>query len=665
MSLSSLRQRGRAVSLSAALVVVTLVVGCGSDAAVVVEPAVSVTVNGIAMTGTTASHNFAPDTTRGQISQSVEVAILNSDDLDPLTIESITWTNDNEFIGFEYSGSFKPIATDFPLVREVGSTSLRIRATYQPNADIVDKATETLTIRTNAQGSEELVITFGIEESGPKIQLDQASYVFKNPSASLPPTQCFKWTNIGQAPLIFDSALLDPPSAFYEVVSTPNNGDFLSPYGSAPNPISNPAKQEICVRLTPSTADPTGVDYDTKLVVKTNDPVQGSALISLSVEWSLDNKFVLTCTDATGNLVYDFSAQQGGCGSKVCNVQNLGPEPFKVNAVEIEAYASLEQDAVWTKEGGGMFSVAVEKISGDEVTSFPFAFPKNQSRNFKVTYCVPNEGGGKNAELVISYSQANKPDDVRIPINASSCQTPAVAYAPALSAGSLWLRADVGSESEGTVAVSNQSCAPLQVIKACTEDKAPTAASKACSGGNDSAAFALTGAVGLQAIAPWTVLPVGIKFAPQNNTFVSLNHFLNVVYCPGTWDGEACDGELAFLSINLEGSLDADVELPTVAINSPIAPKLGEKVTLTAAAQQGTYPLSENGGFLWMVLDRPAGSGVWFSADKQLTTPPEITFVPDVAGSYTIGVAVQSFDPSSLAEAWSLQATSTFEISAE
>jgi hypothetical protein len=198
---------------------------------------------------------------------------------------------------------------------------------------------------------------------------------------------------------------------------------------------------------------------------------------------------------------------------------------------------------------------------------------------------------------------------------------------------------------------------PLQIVKACASTNTMVGQDP-CGAGFASTYFSLGKDVGLKTLNPWELLTIPVKFSPPNSMKSTVAHFLNVVYCAGKWEAsssQCLDGATATAVINLKGSLLTDVKLPSLDLAVSPDPQVNKLVRVDAIAKEGSYPLSQQGGYLWMVRDRPAGSTIWWSAEAQITDEPWISFVPDKEGTYVIVAAAQEVDETTLEYAWSTQ----------
>ncbi|HAN32672.1 MAG TPA: hypothetical protein DCQ06_13840, partial [Myxococcales bacterium] len=475
---------------------------------------------------------------------------------------------------------------------------------------------------------------------------------------------CIGFTNGGNAPLVFNSAYMETATKYYSIIEQPNSGTSIAAKGQGDNPKSNPKYLNVCVRVSPD--DKSG-DYGAKLVIETNDKTNPYAKVTFSVTWEEDNVFKITCGTPDGSLKYDFTGTASGIVEKCCNIYNEGPSGMLINKVEVNPLDLSKQDLAESLYGVKLYKKLPDGTK-DKV-ALPRSINPSKSLDFCVEYIFPNDNKTTNAEMVVNYSQANIPSTLQLPVLAGACDTPDLLVSPA--ATPIWLQTKLGGKATKELVIANQSCAPLQVLQACvTQVAARGSDSNPC--GNAtllSAHFGVVDEKGLTQIKPWELLPLTVKFEPPNEKYKTINHFLNIVYCPGAWKGDKCAEQVVARTVNLTGTVDSDesklYKLPTLklgAYNDQEA-KVGQPFKIEAIAAEGDLPLGQYGAYLWTIKTRPAGSTLWVSNDFQSTDVPYLTINPDFQGTYVVVGQVQAVDdtnPSKLA--WSEQVEFTFEV---
>lgn len=638
----------RGLSLAFAAVVAVAFWACGSEQTLEIDPQIDVTID--AQPSKTL-HEFPADTTGGQLTAEAVVRIRNSG-RGALLLSSVAFVSQNKYLK-EVWPAGKPT---FPKSLATDET-LTVKVQFKPNANDEDNGGAILTIKHNDRKvPNDIVLSFKISLQGPKIALDQTQMVFVNPSKAAPPKQCVTFGNEGNAPLVFKKAYLGTASPYYTVIETPNEGDSIAGLGEAGNPKDNRKKLSVCVRLTPEAVD---ADYSSKLVIETNDTSNAAASIVLNVKWEPDNKYTVTCASADGKIKYDFTGINAGVVERCCNIFNEGPSGFLVNQVEVNALSAAKQELA-----SSLYAVTIytTNASGDpEAIKLPRSISPNKSLKFCVQYTYPSDGKTTNGETVIRFSQANLPDALQIPVIAGTCDTPDLVVGPGLSP--LWMTATVGTKTTREVSIANQSCAPMQVIQACVSQV--SGASSPCEVGKLSQHFFVDPDVGLTSVDAWGLQGIKVRFEPANNKFTTVQNYLQVVYCGGTWDGAACSIPPTTATVNLIGYIGDDRKEPGLALSlaSGASPKVGQPFKIEAATTDGDWPVGIYGAYVWFIAGRPAGSTLWLSTEFQSTDAPWLALKPDVAGKYRIVGAVQAVNDSNPGEfAWSPQVAIDVEV---
>ncbi len=615
--------------------------GCGSEQTLELFPQIDVTID--AQPSKTL-HEFAADTTGGQLTSEAVVRIRNSGRGD-LVLSEVAFVSQNKYIKDAWPAG-KPT---FPKSLKEGEI-LTIKVQFKPDPNDEDNGGAIMTIKHNDKKvPNDIVLSFKIKLQGPKIALDQTQMVFVNPSKAAPPTQCVTFGNAGNAPLVFKKAYLGTASPYYSVIETPNEGDSIPALGEGANPKANPMKLKVCVRLTPEAKD---ADYASKLVIESNDTSNTQANVVLNVKWEEDNKYTVTCASADGKIKYDFTGINAGVAERCCNIFNEGPSGFLVNQVEVNALTSAKQDLA---EKLYAVNIYATNANGDpESVKLPRSISPNKSLKFCVEYTYPSDGATTNGETVIRFTQANQPDALQIPVVAGTCDTPDLVLGP--GASPIWMDATVGTKTSREVVVANQSCAPLQIIQACVSQVAGGASP--CDAKTLSQHFFVDPEVGLTPVDAWGLLPIKVRFEPANNKFTNVQNYLQVVYCGGTWDGSACSEAPTTATVNLIGYIGSDRKLPelSLALAAGSSPKVGQPFKIEAAATDGDWPVGLYGAYVWFISSRPAGSTLWLSTEFQATDTPWLALKPDVAGKYRIVGAVQAVNDNNPGEfSWSQQ----------
>ncbi|MBP47272.1 MAG: hypothetical protein CMH53_04985, partial [Myxococcales bacterium] len=149
--------------------VFSLLSGCGSSSTLELFPQVEFTVEGQPGRST---WEFSPDTTRGQLTQQAAVLVLNSGE-GQLDISEVKFETENPFLKLIYPKG-KP---SFPVA--LGSNDrLNLTVRFQPDPNIENNESATLTVKHNDDDKPDIVITFSIDLQGPKVVLKQKTAQF-------------------------------------------------------------------------------------------------------------------------------------------------------------------------------------------------------------------------------------------------------------------------------------------------------------------------------------------------------------------------------------------------------------------------------------------------------------------------------------------------------
>ena len=636
--------------------------GCSSNPySLVYKPQIFTMVDNIQVAAGKCSL-FAPDQTNGQLTYRKHVVIRNSgNDNSVLCLNKVKWETTNTLLKMEYTTTKPTDAKSCPGVGAIAlatGKSVGIDIVYSPSPDKVDNGQGTLTIEHNdivAAAKGPTSLCFGISTVGPQITMDATEDTFINTSAANPATHCYKFGNSGTAPLCFDHAGLDPANAQYTITEKPNQGDCIPAIGDTGNPVSTPAKMQICVRYSP---DQTDGNEDENVIIVTNDPSKPNAQVKLSAKTQADNKYTITCTSASGKMEYDFSAVTSGSGQATCAIYNDGPASMAINNIGVQAIdPTVDQSTL-----DGMYSVCMHLTAGDTTCVDP---PRGVSKAgtiyFTVKFTFPATGAPLNGNLAVSFTQANVPGTITIPISAGGCDVPAPSFGPLPQ---LWLLAGVGQKATGTFVVANQSCATMRVINACITS-ATVVGSDPCSK-PASLYNGFTKPFASQDIAAWGLLPLEVEFHPADDKKLQINDLVNITYCSGAWAAGKCSGAIVTQSLNLQGSIETENAPPTLSLGATAdypAAVVGQPVHLKATFTKGAYDNGNN--YLWIITSRPAGSKRWLTPADQATSTPDLIFVPDVPGPYEFAALAQAFSADAPQNYnWSAQVKVTINVTA-
>ena len=482
---------------------------------------------------------------------------------------------------------------------------------------------------------------FDIAAAGPIVALQTKELPYTNPKASAPQKHCALFGNDGTAALVVTAlAEIKPASPEYKITDQPNVGDSISPLGATDNPVTNKKTLSVCVVMTPD-ADPTNDVVD--LVIHTNDPVTPDTTVKLYSVFQADSSFTVTC-QGNDPTVIEYNFQGAGQGvARVCNVHNDGPAPFAWNnPPQIVAVAPSTQDDV-----DAVYALTLQKNGKERAKPYSAgSIAVGQSVDFSITYTPPTNGQPPpSAELQIPYMQVPSPSTtLTIPILSATCDAPTLVFAP----DEIWLYATMGNKAQGHIAFANQSCAPLDILKACINGNNPTGSDPCASAQYASSYFGILNAVGAGKIAPSTVggtnglFGLDIEFHPPDDNKIAPIGLLNIVYCiTGSVSGGNCAA--GYQTFTLTSNTTAGYKLPSVVLSVDTAtPTSGKPCNISAVLTPGDYPDGKT--WRWALIDRPAGSKAWIGNANQTTSDPGVSFVPDAKGKYTVQVQGLTID---------------------
>ena len=642
-----------------------LIAGCigtgGSSYGLQDEPAITVLVDDVKLADNVCAH-FATDDTNGVIKQSKKVTITNSGANGTLCINKITFTpTSTKLMTIAYGGHTADL-TKCPAAfasLEPGK-SMIATITYAPAPGLTDKVK--LSIEHNDKDPTKYNnMCFDVSAQGPVISVKQTSLVFINPKASGGLQQCVYFGNDGGAALVITKvAEFQPNSPEYKIVSQPNVGDQISALGSADNQPSNPKTLPICIVMS---SDGNPDNDQVQLVIHTNDLITPDATVKVFSKFEATSSYTVTCQGSDPTVI-EYNFQGAGQGvERTCNVHNDGPSPWAWNNVpQIVAIAPSTQDDVDL-----VYKLKLMRNGKERAQSSYGAgsVAVGQSIDYTIVYTPPTNGQPPpSAKLVVSYSQTPLPPaKLEIPILSASCDLPTLVFAPA----QLWFYATMNNKAQAHIAFANQSCAPLDILKACINTNNPSGADPCASVQFQSKYYSLLTPVGASQITPSTVgggnglLGLDVQFMPTDDLHINDLALLNIVYCI-TGSVAANDCKAGYQTINLTGNTTAGVTLPSAALSVETAtPASGKPCVISGVLTPGSFPDAHS--WEWQLIERPPGSKSWIGDENQSTPDPSMSFVPDAKGKYTIQGMALTTDPSDPAQlAWTVPATVSFTI---
>jgi len=606
---------------------------------------------------------FPPDETRGQIAKHKEIVITNTGAAVGKQIDKLCvkwgWTKANsQFKVTIVQGATKDEA--YCASRLPGSMAALAVNTGKLVLDIEYLANESgdtdplvLTLESNDVEKKIQKYCFGVGSAGTCANVSPSEYKFTNANPAQPPTACFNLTNCGSATLTFQGAEFTTDNSQYEIVEQPNAGEGVPPKGDPLNPDGSKSIK-ICVRYKP---DATAGNEDVILKVSTNAS-SGPSQVLIGATTQEEAKWWVECADASGKTGYTFSDPTKS-ESKKCKICNAGPTGLKLQDVKAAAVNTPADDA----KVAAAFYCRVVDINGVVLQTSAV----NAGKCLDVVCDYTSAGATKPppANCHISHSSGGGPSGaLYLPIQVGGCDTPEWQFAPTPE---LWLQAKPGASASGTVTVSNQSCAPLQIVTACITS-AGYKGKEPCQAPSKN--HALDKAFSPVGLAGFGQHALGVVFSPDAKiTVKTAQDLLHISYCTGVWaSGQCAGGTIETRALNLFGAVafDGAVTAPTSAcqVATAGALKVGAPVAIkNTVPKKGSFE-NQSFYFRWFVSKRPAGSATWLPEGQQSTDQIDtVKLLPDVAGDYEVVCQVQGVDnQASEKNAWSPQASVQFTV---
>lgn len=599
----------------------TLALGaCGDNFSTGSFPRIELRAQGSTFT----EDGMVPLPTQATLDVVVNVEIINPGSSD-LTIEDILWDRDpetsarlkNPQVELEFQGAS---SGSFPVdIRAGGGDSYKFSVRYVPpqklGLPLTDLSDSVVVIRSNARSEdgkskvEELRLTFAFQQDVAIPHVSPANYVFTNATVAKPERQDFFISNGDGATLGFEilGVALESATNEFTLIGAPSAGQTVLTPGEP-----GYAGVKFTVQYAPIDDTP---DVAT-IVVTTDVPGASQLRVALSTALTLGS-YSLTYDDPKR---FDFTNVTQKTTRNVI-ISSDGPGAITVKAPHIEPPAARDDYTVKA------FIPATTQGGADtEVTSWPRGLAVGRTLRLEVTFDPPNDGTETaNGQLLIPYES---PDPGEISIDLFSGE-PKSKMVLAPSTGNLYVTGDVASGETGTrrVVVYNEGNGPLEIIAAAT--KAPF---------GDSVVFQLA-----SAFQPLSVPPNGIAFIDVtydlsklgSSTAVVAEH-LELTY----FDDFTGANEIKTFALIAGGAGGRELPVGSLGQAADYAGhEVGDTVTLNAGASTfgaGTFDATQK-PYVFYLTAKPAGSSARLSTQS---AGPSASFVPDLAGSYTVELLV-------------------------
>ncbi len=601
------------VKAAAAAMAVAMTAACGDDFEVNEFPRIEVAVEGDPVDEAGGEVRF---TTALQSSIDMTVRITNPGNK-PLVVSKVAWEVD-ELTGVTAKNEYVTLSG-----QPVGSTTVshtdgfgltfKVRYTPPLGKALDDFSSSVLIIESNARDRankkniDRIAITFSMPEDRAYPEISPNPYTFQNATPTKPEQQTFFITNDTE--------------------------------------LATTSFQVTGIRLAKSSDEFTLLDLpNLPATVAKPDPILGSVPVTFKVQYrpvdegNDTNTLVVETDQGTFNVPLSSSFNPGGYSVSYSHVDLF--DFSNVNAIDVRNVSvlsegpgvlAIKEPRIEPAEANDVFSFKVLKPATkpdeepSEITKFPQAFAAGKSFEIEVTY-APGADPTKspNGRLIVPYTA---PDSGEMVFELwAGTPKPLVSIAPFTKL--VAVNADAASGATGTrnVVVYNYGNGALTVNDVTMQGSSDLT----------KRVFDLTNKPAADTVVPpggALVLEVAwdaSKYAPQN-----LDEFLHVHYIHG-FTGEATSETVALVFYD-------DPGVPPTAVAGPeagYAGTVGEELTLDGSGSTGgDFTLGAN-SYLWYLTDLPAGS----RARLNVENGPFPSFVPDVAGSYTVELVVYAVD---------------------
>lgn len=595
-----------------------LAAGCPSEFAIDENPKIEVAVDGDIMPDDSTGTTSFPSAEQLQVVK--EVTITNPGDA-ALTLTSVDWKARSDG-GKEKNAYVELDIGNLTFPFEIAPNSeqtveLNVIFTPPPGGGAIDDFSNSiLSIASNAKDQlgqntvPVIEVTFAMTKNACIPLINPPNYTFNNATPTSPENQIFCIEQDPQASgeCVINSIALASPSPVYQIVDQPTVGTVLA----AP---SDPTYEPECftVRYTPTGGD--------------NDPTNNSVLVSIDTQ-SLTAS--LKASSVTGSYSlshsnaekFDFSNISVGGECRSVIVMSEGPGPLKVSEPYIDPVEARPDFKVT-----GYIPATTPEGTKTTVDSWPRGLA--QGKSIEIELCYEPQGSAedsRNGDLVIPIGT---PAAGQIVLDVfAGTPRPFLDIAPKSNAISVSADVTGGETGVRHVVLYNLGNADLEVVGATIRDK-----------------FNLADGVVFTIVSPTdfsTPIPAGglmlmeISYDSSNISLgqTSASEILKITTVNGFTQSEVTDDLL--LDLNDTGGVAIPVANPGTYDNVTV----GEPVYLSPAestAGDGSFPPSSPWA-RWYLTGKPAGSLAELNAEDDGI----IEFTPDVAGDYTVELAVYS-----------------------
>ncbi|TNF25292.1 MAG: choice-of-anchor D domain-containing protein [Deltaproteobacteria bacterium] len=615
--------------------------GCGGNYTVSSFPRMQVEVAGadepISESGETAFNQAI------QIKSLKKVSIYNVGEKD-LTISGIDWATDaaglqikNKYVDIEWGGVIG--ADSFPYVvswGNAGFAGLEFNVAFTPPLGFAldDFSDSVLVIKSDSRSEDgheaikEVRITFKMQTDNPVPRVTPLSYKFTNATIARPERQdihVYNDSDQGTAPFNVTAIYLETASDEFKLLNLPSMpAQVLEP--------QNGGYQDLVFTVEYAPKDQI---LDTNAVIIETDATGfGTLRVALSSGFS-SGGYSLSYSSPNE---FDFTnATQKETRSVV--VYSEGPAPLTIKTPRIEPIEARDDFTLTA-----WIPATSASDQDQQVTSWPRALAAGKSMRFDIEFSPANDGSDTaNGQLVIPYESPD-PDTLYIDLFSGDPKSK-ISLAPSSGNVSVTGSSTAGTTGTRKVVIYNDGNGPLQLKDIEVKGNFDLPAE----------VYSLKNAFSETSVAPGGLYIVDLTYdldgVPDVDTTVS-EIFTVTYYNDFTLGNE--EKTLGLIAADAHSLANPTADPGTAA--SYAGAVVGDPLTLDGTASTPGGGVFVSGSHIWYLTAKPAGSLAKLNTQGTMTP----TFVPDVAGDYTVELVV--FSQSSDVYLYSAPATVTITV---
>jgi len=595
------------------------------------------------------------------------------------------------------------------------ATPLRLSVRFTPGTEVDDSATE-IRLHTNDDTYLDGLFTmrFAPQEKVPELVVNPPNYTFLNATASQPDTQDFVVTNTGLAPLALAKVYFENGSPAYRFLGgEPNRDTRVDPVGTGSGKESvtlrveysprNPPDEDFLVIEWDAVRD-TGVSCSQDSTCRNDQKLCGGS--QATCPYSCGNGHCMCLRDEDcqaffagegdasayrcltgvcrkpqkarvrlkgdvkpGQLKVSYGDQLTGCidftqvtepGSSCTKLVDLRAEgPGLVVLTKPQVTVPEGRTSPYTVEWyrlGATQSEECGPVTGTAITEPRFSLTEQNSPvKVAVTYAVTGSND-PNGQLVVSYNAPYAGEET-VPICAGFRKGELEVAPPPRAFNVAMFAMPPDLKARKTIVLANRGNDVLHLKGFAVAPQNP---------GVDPEGFRLVDPPSGAALelAPNALLILTVEFdgsvfeITEETGVIVLNGFLYIDY------QDPFSAATLRETVNLIGWTNVkDVTLPTADPGTAAdhaGARVGQAEVLDGSASLGgSYSIPTQGGYLWFMDRKPTGSKVFVNPGPG---PAQVSFIPDVPGTYGFRLVVFSYDNDSRTSFFSDEATLQFDV---